>query len=74
MMNTTNQTAPTGDDRLKHAEYCMPRPGESELRIEKWDQPIYGPEGVHAIGTVAVVRCIECSAASYDGKPAAQPQ
>lgn len=52
---------------LKHEDFCLPRPDEPQVRIESYPVDKYGPDGVKKIGTVQVVRCIECGAATYDG-------
>ncbi len=52
---------------LKHEEFCLPRPGEAEPRVESWRAQKTGPDGVTPAGFVLVVRCTECGSATYDG-------
>ena len=58
----------TTDPNLRHEDFCTPRPGEDAVRIERYRLPTYGPDGINAVGSVAVVRCLECGAATYDGQ------
>ncbi len=56
-------TSPT----LRHAYFCLERPGADGPRLESYDAPRYGEDGTTHIGVVRVVRCQECGAATYDG-------
>jgi hypothetical protein len=51
---------------LRHEEFCLPRPGEKEPRIEGFlayeDDAVSGRSRVSAF----VTRCLECGAASYN--------
>ena len=58
---TTTPTIP------RHADYCLPRPGEDAPRMESYRAPKYGPDGLVPAGSVEVVRCLECGFATYDG-------
>jgi hypothetical protein len=53
---------------LKHAEFCLPRPGLDEPRIEQYPAPKYAPDGITPAGSVTVTRCLECGEATYDGQ------
>jgi len=64
MMMTSTSTS-----NLRHERYCLPRVGESELRLESYTQAKYGPDGVTAVGASRICRCIECGAMSVDGQP-----
>ncbi len=61
-MNTTTPPA------FRHEDFCLPRPGEDEHRIERYAVPTYPADGVYPNGSVAVVRCVECGAATYNGE------
>jgi hypothetical protein len=52
---------------LKHEEFCLPRPGADAPRVETWRAPRYAADGITPAGSVAVVRCVECGSATYDG-------
>ncbi|MGI9157700.1 MAG: hypothetical protein ACR2FG_13890 [Marmoricola sp.] len=54
---------------LQHERFCMPRPGEREVRLETYSQTRYGQDGVTAVGAARVSRCIECGAMTVDGQP-----
>lgn len=51
----------------RHADFCLPRPGEDAPRIEAYRAPKYGPDGLTPAGSASVVRCVECAFATYDG-------
>jgi len=53
--------------------FCLPRPGESEVRTESYSQTKYGPDGVSAIGQYQITRCMECACMSVDGGPSDDP-
>lgn len=53
---------------LRHADYCMPRPGEDAPRVEIYTATRDDDQG-HPVATVRVARCMECAAATYDGVP-----
>ncbi len=64
---TTTEETPMADT-LDHAYYCTPQPGYDGPRIEEYDVQKYAEEdGVTKTGSVHCVRCMECSAISYDG-------
>jgi hypothetical protein len=50
-----------------HDDFCLPRPGEDEPRIETYPVPRYGEDGKPQVGAVLVRRCVECGNATYDG-------
>jgi len=56
-------------DRLQHERFCLPRPGESEVRTESYTQARYAADGVTAIGQARICRCQECGAMVVDGQP-----
>jgi hypothetical protein len=49
-----------------HTDFCRPRPGEEQPRIERYRVPWYGNNG-DRVGSVQVQRCVECGNATYDG-------
>jgi len=56
-------TAPTKSaPKVRHEEFCLPRPGASEPRIESY--PFYGDgqQGGRPVATHIITRCIECGA------------
>jgi len=61
-------TQPTGPTISRHADFCLPRPGEEAPRIEAYSAARYGPDGLTVVGSTQVVRCQECGFATYDGK------
>jgi len=52
---------------LKHEDFCLPRPGLDEPRVESYYATSYADDGITIAGNIRVVRCCECAAASYDG-------
>jgi hypothetical protein len=52
---------------LRHAEFCLPRPGLDQPRVEQYRAPKTAPDGITPAGGVSVVRCLECGNATYDG-------
>lgn len=46
---------------LEHEEFCLPQPGESEPRTERYTQNREGRNG-EVLARVLVDRCIECGA------------
>lgn len=58
----------TATDALEHAEWCRPRTGLDEPRIERYTVPRYDADGKRVLEVVAVVRCQECAAATYNGQ------
>ncbi|MDP9417229.1 MAG: hypothetical protein M3P48_05210 [Actinomycetota bacterium] len=64
---TTTEENSMPTDTLDHAYYCMPQPGQTAPRLEEYDIVKYADDGASKVGTVHCVRCMECSAISYDG-------
>lgn len=59
-------------DTIVHEHFCQPTGDRDEIRIEGHDAPRYEADGLTVAGTVAVRRCLECGAATYDGVPESQ--
>ncbi len=49
---------------VRHEEFCLPRPGEQEPRIEGFMSYEDDPAG-RSRPVAFVTRCIECGAAAY---------
>ncbi|MDP9459580.1 MAG: hypothetical protein M3Q22_04750 [Actinomycetota bacterium] len=52
---------------LEHSAYCLPRPGEDGPRVESYGVATYNRDGTAQVGSMRVVRCVECGNATYDG-------
>lgn len=52
---------------IKHEEFCLPRPGEPEPRIETFPAERYAADGVTVVSRPRVTRCCECGAQVVDG-------
>jgi hypothetical protein len=48
-----------------HEPFCLPRPDEDELRVERYTTTREDTDG-HVVARVLVTRCQECGAAEYD--------
>lgn len=59
----------TPTDNLFHERFCLPRPGETAVRIETYTAERTAGDGVTVIARPVVVRCIECGAETVDGTP-----
>ena len=59
----------TSPSTLRHELFCLPRPGESEVRTESYNAPRYAPDGVTTVSVARVHRCMECAAQTVDGQP-----
>lgn len=53
---------------VEHADFCLPRPGEDEVRMESYTLDRTGPDGVTVVGTSFCQRCIECGAQVIDDR------
>lgn len=53
---------------LNHEPYCLPRPGETEPRIDTFRSERTNDTG-HVIARPHVQRCLECAAQTVDGQP-----
>lgn len=53
---------------LRHLDFCLPRPGASEPRVESYRVERSNQAGV-VVGRPLVVRCVECGAQTVDGQP-----
>ena len=51
--------------KVRHEEFCLPRPGESEPRIESYPHLADDPKTGRSQPTHDVTRCLECGAATY---------
>lgn len=51
--------------QVRHEEFCKPRPGESEPRVETY--PYIGDDAStgRSRPTHDITRCVECGAANY---------
>jgi len=56
----------TSTDRLQHERFCLPRPGETEVRTESYTG--YRDVDGRSI-PIPVTRCMECAAMVVDGQP-----
>ncbi len=54
-------------DNLIHESYCLPRPGETEPRVESYRIEQYDDAGSVVINRPQVTRCIECGAHQVTG-------
>lgn len=50
-----------------HEEFCLPRPGETEPRIEVFLAERWSPSGQFVVSRPQVTRCIECGGQRVDG-------
>jgi len=57
-------TAPakTTTPKVRHEEFCLPRPGSDEPRIESFFFYEDDPKGGRSKATHLITRCIECGA------------
>jgi len=55
-------------EMVEHAEYCLPRPGATEPRMEGYSATRYGANGITVAGSSVVHRCIECGNRTVDGR------
>ncbi len=60
-MNVTNA------DRIEHERFCLPRPGETEPRVESYAVDRYSADGVTVVSRPTLTRCIECGAQVVEG-------
>ena len=59
-------TAPTKSaPKIRHEEFCLPRPGLTEPRIESYNYFDDDPKSGRSRATHRVTRCLECGAANY---------
>lgn len=58
-------TATKAADKVRHEEFCLPRPGEQEPRMETYPHMGDDPETGRSAPTHDVTRCLECGAATY---------
>ncbi len=52
--------------RLRHEEFCLPRPDETAPRIETFPYLQDNPATGRSTKTHTVTRCLECGAANYE--------
>lgn len=50
---------------VRHEDFCLPRSGEKEPRIESYVHMGDDPASGRSAPTHDVVRCLECGAATY---------
>jgi hypothetical protein len=53
---------------LEHHDYCLPRPGESDPRIESYTHNITDHTGNRIVRVASLTRCVECGCMTVDGK------
>ena len=58
------KTVPT--DRLRHEEFCQPRPESAEVRIESYPYLADDLATGRSRPVAKVTRCVECGATTYD--------
>lgn len=58
----------TSAPKLRHEEFCLPRPNEDAPRIERYTYMTDDPATGRSRPTHDVYRCLECGAASYTAK------
>lgn len=54
-------------DTIRHADFCLPRPGETEPRIETFRADRTGEDGLTVVARPVVSRCLECGEQTVDG-------
>jgi hypothetical protein len=52
-------------DKIRHEDFCLPRPGLDEPRIESYPYLGDDPETGRSRPVAQVTRCMECGAAHY---------
>lgn len=52
-------------DKVRHEEFCLPRPGEEQPRLEQFTAYGDDPGTGRSRATHKVTRCLECGAAHY---------
>lgn len=62
------QTHATQAEKIRHEEFCTPRPGNDGPRIESYDHLVDDLESGRSRPAFKVTRCMECGAAYYDPK------
>jgi hypothetical protein len=55
----------TTDVRVRHEEFCLPRPGADAPRLERFVAFADDPKTGKSAPTHNVTRCLECGAATY---------
>jgi hypothetical protein len=53
------------EGKIRHEEFCMPRPGAQAPRIESYIALADDPQTGRSRPTHDVSRCLECGAATY---------
>ena len=57
--------ATTTKDTVRHEDFCLPRPGATEPRLERYVHLGDDPKSGRSLPTHDVIRCLECGAATY---------
>lgn len=57
--------AVTTETKIRHEEFCLPRPGQQSPRIESYVHSDDDPQTGRSRPTHDVTRCLECGAANY---------
>jgi hypothetical protein len=57
--------AVTTDVKVRHEEFCLPRPGSDAPRVEQFAAMSDDPKTGKSTATHTVTRCLECGAATY---------
>lgn len=52
---------------IKHAYFCLPRPGLTEPRLESFHRDRTGDDGTTVIARPRVTRCLECAEQFVEG-------
>jgi len=53
-------------DKIRHEEFCLPRPGEDGPRVESYSYLEDDLKSGRSRPVAQVTRCIECGATQYD--------
>lgn len=56
------------ESKIRHEEFCLPRPGEDGPRVESYSYLADDPKSGRSQPTAQVTRCIECGATHYEFK------
>ncbi len=59
----------TTSTTILHQQFCLPRPGEDEPRIESYQAERTGPDGLTVTARPTITRCLECGSMTIDGTP-----
>lgn len=54
------------ESKIRHEEFCLPRPGEDGPRVESYSHLGDDPTTGRSRPIARVTRCLECGATHYD--------